>query len=409
LVLIGVPQSRRGFLKLLLAILACAVLALPAAEARLIHILYTGDPYPGRTPYPYMKMDPMLRVTPIQASQAHYAGISQEDIRRSIRQYMPRTYDELVEDYQVIIISDSNVNSFLPEHLAWFHDAVNESGLGLVMVGGFETFGARGYPDWGATPVGSVLPVTTQPGRYLEGRVRIKDYQNPFIKSLPFSDDLPFMKSYPCNLVRLRLGADLLAEAKILETGELNPFLAVWMYGRGRTFAMTGDWTPGGGMVFMEWKYYPDFVSNLMIYLAQDELPENLAVVHSVRRSMQQFSMRRNLLFREIDFIERFGANTRPVLKEIEKLDLERKAVDTLYLNHEFDSASERLSALLDRISEIESLAARLRDRALFWIYLVEWLAVTGAALLAGVAVWSLMVRKRLYREVGVTAMHASR
>jgi hypothetical protein len=45
----------------------------------------------------------------------------------------------------------------------------------------------------------------------------------------------------------------------------------------------------------------------------------------------------------------------------------------------------------------------RLRERALLWVYVVEWLAVTGTLLVCGMVLWTLMIRKRLYRQVAVT------
>jgi dolichyl-phosphate-mannose--protein O-mannosyl transferase len=49
--------------------------------------------------------------------------------------------------------------------------------------------------------------------------------------------------------------------------------------------------------------------------------------------------------------------------------------------------------------------AVKLKDEALFWVYISEWLVVTAAAMVAGVVVWSLMVRRRMYRAVGTTRM----
>jgi hypothetical protein len=56
--------------------------------------------------------------------------------------------------------------------------------------------------------------------------------------------------------------------------------------------------------------------------------------------------------------------------------------------------------------SELRSLedhATRLKDRALLWVYVVEWLTITAASLLTGFAIWTLMIRRALYREVSST------
>jgi hypothetical protein len=48
-------------------------------------------------------------------------------------------------------------------------------------------------------------------------------------------------------------------------------------------------------------------------------------------------------------------------------------------------------------------LALEARDAALFWIFVTEWLVVSGTGLICGFAIWTLMVRRRMYREVGIT------
>jgi len=39
----------------------------------------------------------------------------------------------------------------------------------------------------------------------------------------------------------------------------------------------------------------------------------------------------------------------------------------------------------------------------MFWIYTIEWLAVTATLMLSGIALWELMIRRRIYREVEIT------
>ena len=50
-------------------------------------------------------------------------------------------------------------------------------------------------------------------------------------------------------------------------------------------------------------------------------------------------------------------------------------------------------------------LALEAKDAALFWVFVTEWLVVTASGLICGAVVWTLMVRRRLYREVTVTRL----
>ena len=43
------------------------------------------------------------------------------------------------------------------------------------------------------------------------------------------------------------------------------------------------------------------------------------------------------------------------------------------------------------------------------WVFVIEWLAVSGTSMLAGGLLWTLMVRRRLYKEVGETKLRMVR
>lgn len=412
------PHNRTMALPVTLSVVLLASLAMGTVagetEDNRVSVIYTGDPYPGKTPYLWMKVEPLLTVTAVQASRDHYAGIDLEDIRRAIRIYMPRTYESLAETYDVVIISDANVDSFSREQLAWFKSAIEGDAIGLVMVGGHETYGTNGHhPDWGQTPVGDVLPVETAYGGYESGRMEIIDEEQEFMASLPWREGLPFLRNFPSNMVTQREGSRMMAKTTV--TWDLvyqkkylnwvNPFFTTWDYaGAGRVFAMTGDWTPGGGAIFMEWDYYPDFVTNLMLYVSKRSLPQDLNLVHTIRTRLSELEYRRMLVSSLIDFVERFGANPRRVLLAVAEFDGIREEARELYLRQEFSEALEAADEALGAMERAEEEAERTKNQALLWIYVSEWLTVTATSLLCGFILWSLMVRRSLYREVETTA-----
>ncbi len=49
--------------------------------------------------------------------------------------------------------------------------------------------------------------------------------------------------------------------------------------------------------------------------------------------------------------------------------------------------------------------AVRLKDEVLLWVYLVEWLAVSGTGTGCGFILWTLMVRRRSFKEVETTRL----
>jgi hypothetical protein len=58
--------------------------------------------------------------------------------------------------------------------------------------------------------------------------------------------------------------------------------------------------------------------------------------------------------------------------------------------------------ALMDRAEEV---ADRVKGNALLWIYITEWLVTTATVMFCGFVLWTLMVRRRLYAEVGTTRL----
>ena len=49
------------------------------------------------------------------------------------------------------------------------------------------------------------------------------------------------------------------------------------------------------------------------------------------------------------------------------------------------------------------------KDEALFWVYVIEWFTVSGTGMMCGAILWTLMVRRAAYREVGTTRFDGSR
>ena len=85
--------------------------------------------------------------------------------------------------------------------------------------------------------------------------------------------------------------------------------------------------------------------------------------------------------------------------------DLEATVADAQrsYLDQKFGDVEMMMGDAFEGIKEVEEAAMQLKDRALFWVYMIEWLVVLGACMATGSIVFALMVRRRLYREVRVT------
>ncbi len=367
-----------------------------------VRLLYIGDYVGADTPARLLEQEPLISVRGVPATLAWY---QEKFIRKFMRIYMPRSYEEMSRNNDVILFSDAGVRLFEPRHFQWFEDAVVKDGLGLAMIGGVESFGAEpGRPAWIGTSVAKILPVE---GIYQSfnpafGVVEIKKWDNEFIQSLPWETLVPPMNGFDrFNDLILKDGAELLA---VLKAGNLeNPFLATWLQGNGRTFAMGADWTPGGGVYFMKWEYYGDFASNLVLYVAGVRVPAEHKLRHIFKTQIAKYEDQKRLLMATIDFVEKFNANTRTLTKEIGDNEAKRREAERLYIAQDFQSAVEMMDEVISRAQDLADESVKLRDRALFWVYVIEYLVVTATCLITGTILYSLMVRRRLYRQVYVT------
>jgi hypothetical protein len=223
------------------------------------------------------------------------------------------------------------------------------------------------------------------------------------------------MSSWHHNLVTLKPGAELLAKADrntLQYMGQEHPILVTWELQDGaRVFACTGEIAQSaiflnyGGVSYTPWEYYGDLHSNLMIYLAQRPVPQDVDLVHSVRSIAFQIRTRSSLLLNLLEFIEDFGASTQGIMKEIDDTNNMIASARQDYIELRFEEVLELYNEIVDVLGELEQDAIELKERALLWVYLIEWLAVSGVSLLSGFILWSLMVRRRLYKEIGTTRM----
>jgi len=402
-----------------------AILLIPAIvgssgiDPRKVSVLYLGDPLSGFTPFVPMKEDAIVQVVPIAAYHHGGYAVSMTDIRRYIRIYMPRNYEDYVEMYDVMVISNAYRQSISHAQQKWFKDGVLDHGMGLTMIAGQDSFAASSSrPDasWAGSPVEDVLPVKVPTGyqviehNWIRNKpMQVWDLSNEFMASLPFTPTPQYMR-IPVNgqLVRLKDGGQLLARWIYPELGN-PPLYATWDIGRGRAYAMMHEWanpgSQGGGRYFSQWEYLPDYAINLVIYLDQRPLSPDYLVVHQYRELVNTLYIGRSMLMSLIDFVESFGGNSQGIYEEIRNLDAMVGVAAEFYLDQDNEAALEAARKAREKQVEIEELSVEIKNQALMWVYITEWLAVTGTGLLSGFVIWTLMIRRGLYREIETTRL----
>ncbi len=364
-----------------------------------IRVLYVGAPFMP-SPYLVFKTDPLLSPTPVQANQ--YA-LPMDVIKKAMRVYMPRTRESLVEKYDVVGLDDTSCANFRPETLHWMADACREDGLGMFMGGGFESFGGNvGFSSWGDTVIGEVMPVECVQGQYSGGRNVITDFEDEFMRSVPWDDYDRYSVFCGHNVVTTKQQAHEVSH--IEAPGRDDPCWVWWDIGNGRFFASAGGFRGVSGWCqFYQWKHYSDMVCNLQYFLAGLTPPADLELLHATRARFQDCYSQRQVLVSTLDFIAIFNADTREVdlkiLRALESLnEAKRRFVDL-----DLQASKELADRAFQEFEEAYQVALRAKDAAIFWIFVSEWLVVSATAMICASALWTLMVKRRLYREVEFT------
>ena len=399
------PRVVMGFL-VLLCIPAVAGEDQPKVDPQtgMIRLLFIGDSMmEAGGVAPFIAQDPMIALTPIP-----FTALPFLDQDRLLRMYYPRHERDVYERYDVVIIAEANVIFFPARIQMWIKDGVVEHGVGFLMAGGPQSFGGYGpwgIPGWEGSIIEEVLPVTllTDWTYDLSDRYHlvptVDNLNHPLIRNIPWEQVHFFCR----NRVVKKPGSVVVGESDFHPPG--SPVLTYWEIGRGLSEAFVFDWGGNGPQEFHRWAYAPLVTSNLVYYPAGVAIPEDTTTFLRLRTQIIKYLSLRRFVLSVIDFAEKFGANLNRAEEALRHADEERRAVVAFYLSGDHAMSLASLEEALANLEEVSKLALRAKDEALFWVYVIEWFTVSGTAMLCGAVLWSLMVRRTLYREVDVTRL----
>jgi uncharacterized membrane protein len=188
-----------------------------------------------------LRTDPRIRLTPLYLQTDEPGG--------DLFQFDKQVYD-------VVILGDVSARVLTagrPRVLEEIGRLVREKGVGLMMIGGMDSFGGETGSDWRGTPVADLLPVELVPGS-LPADVRFFMRPTPegmrhFVMRLVpgpkenaevWERKLPRLEGMN-KLGRVKAGASVLARAS--GPGLDEPLLVGQQVGTGRVLAFGGDTT----------------------------------------------------------------------------------------------------------------------------------------------------------------------
>lgn len=371
-------------------------------------VLYVGDTL-WRT-WRDLAYDPFLRLQPVPATMGHFP---MEFVRKSMRLYIPRTHKDYAAKVDLLILSDTDHFLFTTEQQVMFSRGVIEEGQGLIMAGGFEAFGGAGWgSSWKGSSVEEALPVECVDAKSWElnpffARPHEGSVNHPFITSLPWKS-MPTFSGM--NVVIPKLGSIILLEATGvgISSSQHEPVLIYSEMGKGSSLAHAPDWNPGWGATVMEeWDYYGDYLVNMAYLTVGMAIPQDLELSHLVRTELADYQLQSTVTVSLLEFAEKFGGNVVDLEERLGETGLMKVEADELYLGQDYDSVLEVMEEVRKQLLAINEDAIKVKDQALFWVYFIEWLSVTGTLLVCGFVLWTLMVRRRAYRVVKTTRLRS--
>jgi uncharacterized membrane protein len=195
------------------------------------------------------------------------------------------------QHYDVIILGDVTARRLSgrnPKVLEAIYQQVFEKGAGLLMIGGYESFGNS---DWSGTPVANLLPVQLNATGQVDRAVQMvptRDGLNHYLLRLMenLADNAAFWAKLPKLEGMTKLGTPKPAAITLAQSPAGEPILVGQMqFGNGRTLAFAGDTT-------WRWRRTPEgvraharFWQQVVLWLAKrDQADGNILVTPDTRR-----------------------------------------------------------------------------------------------------------------------------
>lgn len=209
------------------------------------------------------------------------------------------TDDLLNRDYALIIISDYASKQISPQQQSRLIGLVGDEGVGLLMIGGWETNVGLGG-DYHTSVLADILPVQL---KNVDDRVNsyspcmIKlEAEHFIVDGLPFKSHTPAINGYnqftakdgAQTLLSVQRYATSLDQEFIFNKMSLDPLLVVHQVGQGRVGSYAGDVAPHWAGGFVDWgderhalqaegagdvevgNWYIQFFGNIIKWLAKE-------------------------------------------------------------------------------------------------------------------------------------------
>jgi hypothetical protein len=384
----------------------------------LIEVLCTG--HTGSMPVmaALLGREPMTTAVIIPTRIHGITEITPKIVKRYMRLYFPRSYEDLISKYEFLLLRGIDATYFSNNQLEWMRRAFEDAGLGGLQDRSVMSSTSGYSTPWAQSSTSDAFPndadavIAAQYSKH--GNMEVIINEDPSIPPIftPYKDLLFYQLGQGgWTMMIPREGTQTYFWSRIPSYSVYSypepgmfPHTLGWRYGKSYTWSLM-DYSLGGfwGEGFNP--YGMDAWLGMLMYSTGRTLPEDVVMVHNLRQQFHVYAEQKGFIFSMINFVDRFGANTGPLIQQVADMDQSWKRSRDLYLEQDYASSFPIITGILEDIALLREEALRTKDRALFWIYVIEWMTVSGTFLVAGFLVWTLMVRRRLYRGVETTRL----
>jgi hypothetical protein len=369
----------------------------PDGRTRILCLGDVVDQYAGYNSFTVIRYDPIVDATMVPSRPDYVGGY--DAAQKNMRIYMPRTYRAMVESYDEILTSDADRTVFKTEWISWMTDAVTEGGLGLLWLGSIM---ASGFESWESTTLAEIAPCDPETESSATGAfgIRIVDPDEPLMQALPWEQSPPL---HNFNTQIPKEGSRVWAEMVYPKD---YPLMTYWQVDRGVVLCFSSKFPNGVRSWASGWRYFPQAMSYLVYRVADRELPGDPDLFERMMGALIEFRETNALLASLMSWVETFGGSPRGLYERLDVLDQVKSQADLAYLGGEWEEALDLLENARSEQVSIREDAMKAKDRALLWVYVIEWCALAATFMVSTLTIWNLMVRRRLYKEVAVSRLH---
>jgi len=324
------------------------------------------------------------------------SDLSIKEKRKLDRVYYPRTRKALL-DYDLMVFHAARIEHLTVRQVHDLDYAFREAKMAAFC--GLTGLGL----GWEFPVLLEVIPIFERSvSPYFRSyRVEFRSNQDPVFT--------PFLK-YGIQNVFGNIYTEMYVKPGAKVWGDIVPYDLPWLV----------SWRPGGGDPGMLWTvahifdswwdegnnpYSLDVATNMIFYSLDMELISDIPARREARRMFRNVRVQMSLILSMMNWADRFGANTAPLSDRLTHLEKEAEKAASDYIARDYEPAISFLESLADEVKLTTKEAVRLKNEALLWVYLVEWLAVSGTGAGCGFILWTIMIRRRSFKEVETTRL----